>query len=97
MFTAKNEKNVFSNQSVLDSIKNYFYPVKLDISSDDTIVFNKKKTTPQKFARLHHIQATPTTLFLNSKGKKIATQPGFISVQKLEMLLGFLAPVISKR
>jgi thioredoxin-related protein len=90
VYCRKMADNVFSNRSVTDSIKTYFYPVKLDISSKKPIVYNKKETTPKKFARHYHIQATPTTIFLNNRGKKLAIQPGFISAQKFEMLLGFI-------
>jgi thioredoxin-related protein len=90
IYCKKMKDNVFSNQSVIDSIRHYFYPVKLDISSEKTIIFNKKKMTPKKFARRHHIKAMPTTVFLNENGKKLAVQPGFISSKKFKLLLGFI-------
>jgi thioredoxin-related protein len=90
IYCKKMKDNVFANQSVIDSIRHYFYPVKLDISSEKTIVYNKEKTTPKKFARRHQIKAMPTTVFLDSKGKKLAVQPGFISSKKFELLLGFI-------
>jgi thioredoxin-related protein len=90
VYCKKMKDDVFSNPSVIDSIKSYFYPVKLDISSEKTIVFNKKETTPKEFARHYHIQATPTSIFLDSRGRKLAVQPGFISAKKFEKVLGFI-------
>lgn len=90
VYCKKMKNTVFANQAVIDSINNYFYPVKLDVTSKKPIKYNKQQTTPKKFARHYHIQAMPTTLFLDSNGNKLAVQPGYISAKEFSRLLGFI-------
>ncbi|HYW34133.1 MAG TPA: thioredoxin fold domain-containing protein [Balneolaceae bacterium] len=90
VFCKKMEKDVFPRHAVIDSIDNYFYAVKLNITSHEPMMFNGKKTTPQQFAKQNHIQATPSIVFISEDGKKLGTQPGLISPKKFSRLLGFI-------
>lgn len=90
VYCKKMKNEVFSDQAVIDSINNYFYPVKLNISSEKTIMYNGERTTPKKLAKDFHIQAMPTTIFLDSDGDRLAVQPGYISPKKFSRLLGFI-------
>lgn len=90
MYCEKMNKEVFPQQQVIDSLDTYFYPVRIDIESEKKIVFNGEKMTQQQFALNHRVRATPTTFFLNEKGKILGAQPGFIPADTFSRLLGFV-------
>lgn len=89
-YCKKMYKEVFPKQSVQDSLKKYYYPVKVDIESDEEIVFNERTTTGRQFAREHRITGTPTTFFVESDGNILGIQPGFIPANIFEKLLAYV-------
>ncbi len=90
MYCEEMNKEVFPQPQVIDSLNSYFYPVKIDIESEEKIVFNGEKMTQKQFALNHRVRATPTIFFLNSSGKILGAQPGFIPVDTFSRLLGFV-------
>lgn len=89
-YCKKMYKEVFPKQSVQDSLKKYYYPVRVDIESDEKIVFNGRKTTGRQFAREHRITGTPTTFFVQSDGTILGIQPGFIPADIFKKLLAYV-------
>lgn len=90
VYCKKMDKNVFSDQAVIDSLNTYFYAVRLNLDSTQKMVFNGKRTTPQEFAQKHNLQATPTILFLDENGNIMGQQPGYVSVEMFPKLLAFM-------
>jgi thioredoxin-related protein len=84
------KEKVFPTQAVIDSIKHYFYAVKINISSTRPMIYNGKQTTPKAFAQSNHIQAVPAFFFMDKDGNKLGIQPGFISSKKFSRLIGYI-------
>lgn len=89
-YCKKMYKDVFPKQSVQDSLKKYYYPVRVDIESNEKIVFNDRETTGRQFAREHRVRGTPTTFFVEGDGTILGIQPGFIPAKTFEMLLSYV-------
>ena len=90
VYCQKMDEQVFPQQEVIDSLQAYFYGVRVDIESSRSMVFNGKKMTQFKFARKHRVRATPTFIFLNSEGRVMGAQPGFIPAETFSRLLGYI-------
>jgi thioredoxin-related protein len=90
VYCKRMKNKVFPTQAVIDSLKHYFYAVKINISSTKPMVYNGKKTTPKEFAQHNHIQAAPAFFFMDKNGKKLGIQPGFISAKKFSRLIGYI-------
>lgn len=89
-YCKKMEKEVFPNQAVQDTLKKYYYPVRIDIESKEEVVFNGETMTKNNFAIKHQVKGTPTTFFINKKGKILGAQPGFIPAKVFRNLLSFV-------
>lgn len=81
---------VFPQQRVIDSLTAYYYPVRIDIESEQMIIFNGQEMTQQQFARKHRVRATPTFFFVNAEGEILGAQPGFIPADTFSRLLGYI-------
>ena len=90
VYCKKMEKEVFPKQGVIDSLKAYYFPVKIDIESDQMMTFNGQQMTQQQFARSYRIRATPTFFFLDRQGKVLGMQPGFIPAHTFSILLSYV-------
>lgn len=77
-YCKKMEKEVFSLDEVQARTAEYFYPVWIDIESEDSLTFRDRKLTQMDFARAMRVTGTPTFIFLDEEGDIIAGQPGFI-------------------
>jgi thioredoxin-related protein len=85
------KKEVFPLPEIQQVLSKYYYPVKLDVESRKEIVFNGQPITERQFSQKIEVQATPTLLFLNSKGEIMGRQPGFIPAEIFEPLLTYVA------
>lgn len=77
-YCQKMDDEVFSTQAVTDSLRKYFYGVRLDIESDATVSFNGERFSEESLAQNFRAFRTPTTIFLDTDGSFIGLQPGFI-------------------
>lgn len=84
------KREVFPKEEVQQIITEYFYPVKIDIESDNNIVFNGDKMTEQNFSRNMRVSATPTMIFVDHKGEVLGVQPGFIEESVFTSLLEYI-------
>ncbi|HEX6982413.1 MAG TPA: thioredoxin fold domain-containing protein [Balneolaceae bacterium] len=84
------EEEVFPKESVSDSLRKYFYPVRLDIESDGKVVFNGQEYTGQVLSRKFRVYSTPTFIFLTSKGTIIGRQPSYMPTDIFAKLLGYV-------
>lgn len=89
-YCKKMNKRVFPKKSVVDSMSKYFYPVRLDIESSKKVIFNGKDITEKELALKFRAMRTPTTIFLDSQGKVIGTQPGFLPENIFDKLLAYV-------
>jgi len=89
-YCKKMEKEVFSLEEVQRKTSEHFYPVWLDIESQDSLSFRGTTMTQQQLSRGFRISGTPTFIFLDSEGEVIAGQPGFIPEEMYLNILEFV-------
>ena len=86
----KIEKEVFPEQDVQQVVSKYFYPVKVDIESDNIITYNNEDMTEQEFSRFMRVSATPTFLFIDGEGNVLGGQPGYMPADVFKALLTYV-------
>ncbi len=89
-YCKKMNKKVFPRKSVVDTMSKYFYPVRLDIESNKKITFNGNDVSEKELAFKFRALRTPTTIFLDSEGTVIGTQPGFLPGKIFDKLLAYV-------
>lgn len=89
-YCKKMEKEVFSQKAVQEVTNEYFYPVWVDIESDDKLSFRGEEMTEIEFSRAMRVSGTPTFIFIDSEGELIAGQPGFIPEDLYTKMLKFV-------
>lgn len=89
-YCQKMYRKVFPERSIQDSLHKYFYPVRIDIESDQKITFNGEKLSEKQLARKFRVTSTPTIIFLDGRGGVIGVQPGYMPVEIFENLLVFV-------
>jgi len=89
-FCKRMEKEVFPSQAVQDSLEKYYYPVRVDIDSEEKLIFNENEMTQRQFARTYRVTGTPTTFFIDKEGVIIGAQPGFMPSDVFQALLAFV-------
>lgn len=96
-YCKKMENEVFPRQKVIDTIAEYYYPVRVDIESDKELVFNDQTMTGSQFAQKYRVSGTPTFFFIDKKGEILGAQPGFIPHDVFTELLAFVGSDAHKR
>lgn len=89
-YCRKMEKQVLSKADVQKVMDEYFYPVRVDIESDQKLRFNGEEMTQQTFARQMRVSGTPTFFFIDQEGSVLGAQPGFIPKDIYQTLLTYL-------
>lgn len=89
-YCKKMYKEVFPKNEAQDSLRKYFYPVKLDIESGEQINFNNESMSERQLARKFRVSSTPTFIFLDSGGNIIGRQPGFLPANIFDKLVAFV-------
>lgn len=99
-------RTTYSTQGLADYINNYFYPVKVDAETHDTIHFmdtiftnpNPAKRSPNSFAvkMLNGQLSYPSTVFMSSDFKFQFNTAGYLEVQSIEPMLIFMAEGVFK-
>jgi thioredoxin-related protein len=83
-------KEVFPKPAIQDSLYKYFYPVRVDIESKESIIFNGREYTQQMLSRKFRITSTPTLLFFDKEGEVIGLQPGYLPPDIFSGLLAYV-------
>lgn len=81
------DRKAFRNSQIVTKINDHFYPVRIDIESDEAIIFNAEKVTKAQFAERYDINIPPMILFINQKGEVLYDYTGFISEDVFRQLL----------
>ena len=89
-YCKKMYSEVFPEETVQDSLHKYFYPVKVDIESDQEVIFNGRSLTQRQLARQFRVSSTPTFIFLDQDGGTIGRQPGFLPKNIFDKLVAFV-------
>ncbi len=89
-YCKKMNKEVFTQESVQDSLSKYFHPVRVDIESDKKLIFNDEEFTEQMLSRKFRVSGTPTMIFIDPDGQTLGTQPGFLKAEVFDKLLAYV-------
>lgn len=89
-YCKKMEQQVLSKSDVQKKMAQYFYPVRVDIESDQKLNFNGEEMTQQAFARQMRVTGTPTFIFIDQSGSVMGAQPGFIPKDIYQSLLTYI-------
>lgn len=83
-------RRVFPTADVSDHLAAGFLPVSLDLDSRERVNFFGTELTKRELAQRLNVQATPTTLFIDSTGEVLANHRGFLDANDLVSLLTFM-------
>lgn len=89
-YCKKMEEEVFTRKDVRQIMSEFYYPVRIDIESDNIIKFNGKEITEQEFSTAMQISATPTFLFIEGNGTILGNQPGYMPADIFKALLSYV-------
>ncbi|WP_138431478.1 thioredoxin family protein [Fodinibius saliphilus] len=96
-YCKKMKKKVFPEPAVEETMKKYFHSVKVDIESKEKIKFDGEMVSQRNFARRFRIQSTPTMIFIDSDGKILGTQPGYMRAEIFDSLLSYIGAEYYKK
>ncbi len=91
-------KNTFSSPQIAGYINQYFYPVRFDAETTDTISYfgkeyvnknigNRRPTHELAYVLTANRPSYPTISYLDESGKLIQALPGYMDIQKIEPFL----------
>ncbi len=89
-YCRKMNEETYSDERVQEMLDKYFHSVKLDAESNDMIEHNEVVVTQYEVARMLGVTGYPTTVFLDSDGTPVGSQPGFIDAETFANLLSFV-------
>jgi len=82
------DKNVYSNPIVGGLLNTQFYPVKLDVDSQDSIMCDGQKKTVQRcYFDVWELNALPAFVLMAPKGMTILTVTDSMSPQEMQDLI----------
>lgn len=89
-YCRKMAAETYPNSRVKAEVDEYFYTVRLDAESNETIIFNGESMMMKELASALGVTSFPTTIFIDTDGEPIGIQPGFMDAQMFSNLLGFV-------
>jgi len=84
------KREVFPKMDIQGTMKKYYYPVKVDIESQETVKYNGREMTKAQFSQRMQVSATPTFIFMDKSGSVIGTQPGYLNHDVYKALLTYI-------
>jgi len=89
-YCKKMDRNVYPKKEVREALNKYFHPVRINTESNQKITFDGKTYTKKSLSNAFGIKKLPTIIFINSNGKPIAQQPGYMPPDIFTKLLDFV-------
>jgi thioredoxin-related protein len=89
-FCKKMHRVVFTDPMVQGLMEEHFIPVKIDIESKKELTYKGDKMSYKAFSQLMKLQATPTTIFLQSDHSVIGNKPGYMNTTEWSVLLKYI-------
>ncbi|XWN37268.1 MAG: thioredoxin fold domain-containing protein [Balneola sp.] len=90
-YCMKMRKETYPKEKVQKSLSDDFIPVQINGESEEEIVFNGKTYKSYELARYLRLTSYPTHYFLNSEGKIIGAQPGFLPAEVFSPLMNYVS------
>jgi thioredoxin-related protein len=89
-FCKRMKRDVFPKSKISDLMRDEYFSVLIDLESKNELTFNGETMTEREFARNMEVKQTPTMIFLNSKGKELGRQPGYLDEEVFYKLLRYV-------
>lgn len=86
----KMKQEVFPREDIRQTMETYYYPVKIDVESEEMLSFNGKQMSQMAFSRQMRVTGTPTFFFIDQEGSVLGAQPGFMPKDIYETLLTYV-------
>lgn len=80
----------YADATVMETINDYFYPVRLNAESKNFIDFDGQAVTEQELALAFGVRGYPTTVILDFDGTAVGKQPGFMEATDFNNLLSYV-------
>lgn len=97
----KMDKGTFTNPVIAQMLNEYFYPVKFNAETSDTVTFNgakyinlnrgNKSTHPLALSLLGWRMSYPSIVYLTEHLEYLGPMPGYKTPEQLEVILSFIA------
>ncbi len=84
------EREVFADLVVQQRIEENYVPVMIDVDSKKQVLFNGETYSVREFAQSMQVSAVPTLLFVSSDGEVMAHHTGFVTTDRMTVLLDFI-------
>lgn len=87
----KNMKaRVFTEAPITAALTQEYVPALINLDSRKLVRFGGDELSEREFARTMEVVTTPTILFLDSSGKVLARHLGYVSAERLALLLKYV-------
>ena len=84
------DRSVFSDNAVIDRLKQNFIYVRVNAEADGLMRFKNHDLSPMEFTMMMGVRGFPTTLFLDKEQNPITKVPGFLQRDTFLNLLGYI-------
>jgi thioredoxin-related protein len=84
-------KETYPADNVQESLEKDYIPVQINGESEEEIVFNGETYKSYELARFLRLTSYPTHYFLDSEGKIIGAQPGFLPADVFSPLMDYVS------
>lgn len=85
------KREVIPDPTIQTLLKNEFYPVRIDIESEEEIQFADERVTKKELSKQFGIRGTPTIIFLDDDFSVIGNKVGFSDQEEFTALLQFIS------
>jgi len=89
-YCKKMVNEVYTVDTVGNTVNSFYEFVRVDIESEELLMYNGRSFSMRELAGGFGIRSTPTYLFLDSEGKIIGAQPGFMPAPMFGLILSFV-------
>ncbi|MDX1640801.1 MAG: thioredoxin fold domain-containing protein [Balneolaceae bacterium] len=84
------KREVFPDKEIKTLMNDHFLPVRIDIESEDKILFQGREISKKNLAKDLGIYGTPTIIFLEENESVIGNNVGFMNTDNFKRLLTFI-------
>jgi thioredoxin-related protein len=86
----KMDVDVFQNGTVSAILARDFISIRINTEGSEKITFKGQTYSAQDFASLVGVSGLPTLLFIDKNGELITKLPGYVPVETLQPILGYM-------
>ena len=84
------KREVFPDPTIQALLSEKFYPVRIDIESNEKVQFSDQQVTKKELSQEFGIRGTPTIIFLDHDYSVIGNKVGFSDQKEMTALLHFI-------